>query len=104
MKNQWCDCIADSSRRLWNIIEQPTWHHSLHSECGIYKKKTDRSPLASVRVDHECAVPLVRVIALLGVLILATTIVTSLCHAVCRHACSRHYRLRLCDKKRDASK
>ena len=99
MKHQWYDCISDHGRRLWSAIEQPTLRHCLHYECGIYKKRSDRSPLACVHVDNEYNLPLVRALAILALLVFAATALSALLRALSPRSCTRHIRLRLGNKK-----
>ena len=99
MKHQWCDCMADHGRRLWNAIEQPTLRHSLHYECGLYRRKTDRAPLASMHMDNECNLPLVRALAILGLLMLAVATISALCRALSFRNRSRRVCLRLGNRK-----
>ena len=79
MKHPWFACVSQKGRELWETVERPTLRHSMHWHCGIYKNKNDHTPMSCMRLDHECACPLIRVVAVFAGLLLILMALSALC-------------------------
>lgn len=82
MQGRLCHSVQQKGRRAWQTLCRPTVRHSLHYHCGLYPEEHGRAPISSFRLDHDSSCPLLRVLALMGLLMLVVLSVSSLCHAI----------------------
>lgn len=76
--------ICQSASALWEAIKQPQMRHRLHYEWGLYKSKQEKTPLLSFRLHHECASPLVKILAVIGIIAAACAAIVALTSAIDR--------------------
>lgn len=58
--------LKQSAEQLLSVASRPELRHSMHYECGLYKSSTDRTPIASACIEHSCALPLLRMLAMIA--------------------------------------
>ena len=58
--------LKQNAEHLLSVVSRPELRHSVHYECGLYKNSTDRSPIASACIEHSCALPILRMIAMIA--------------------------------------
>ena len=58
--------LKQSAEQLLFAASRPELRHSMHYKCGLYKSSTDRSPNASACFEHSCALPILRLLAILA--------------------------------------
>ena len=87
--------IRKYAKRTLDAVKQPEVRHSLQYRCGLFRSPDERTPLACFRIQNECHVPLIRLIAILALLMLIGTLVM---RTVCRiKACCRRPSRHDCD-------
>lgn len=84
--------ICQTAACAWEAVRHPEMRHKLHYEWGLYKSKSEKSPLVAFRLHHECATPLIKILAVIGIMAAvcatacaAVSLVDRLCHhRICR--------------------
>ena len=72
--------LKQNAEQLLFAASRPELRHSVHYECGLYKSSTDRSPIASACIEHSCALPLLRMIAMIaGIALLMMSVRALIC-------------------------
>ena len=82
--------ICQTAACVWNAIKQPEMRHKLHYEWGLYKSKNEKNPLVAFRLHHECATPLIKILAVVGIMAavyMTVCAATSWLGRLCRPAC-----------------
>ncbi|MBR0443291.1 MAG: hypothetical protein IIX15_03035 [Clostridia bacterium] len=70
--------VKHCGEQLLLAMSRPEVRHSMHYECGLYKSPDDRVPMASVHVENDCALPLVRLLAMIAAIAVGAMTVRSL--------------------------
>jgi hypothetical protein len=72
--------VKHCAEQLCSAVSRPEVRHSMHYECGLYKSSDARVPMASAQMDHDCALPLIRLLAIIaGIMLAAMAIRSMLC-------------------------
>ena len=69
--------ICRTATSLWEAVKAPEMRHRLHYEWGLYKSKNEKSPLVSFRLHNECASPLIKVLAVIGLMVAVCAAIAS---------------------------
>ena len=91
MKNTICQRAAS----LWEAAQHPEMRHRLHYDWGIYKNQEDKHALLSCRLHHECAIPLIKLVAIMGMLIAACAMVSAIASKIERLCHSKRPRCKI---------
>ncbi len=75
MKNTICRPVC----ALWEAAKAPEVRHEIHYECGLYKKKTDHTPIASMHLGNDFSISLIKLLAVIVGIITAMAMLRSLC-------------------------
>ena len=89
MKDSLSSRIRQKGCEAYSALCRPTVRHSLHCHCGIYRSPDEHTPLSAMRLDLKGACPLIRVLAILGIVALASVVVCRVCRAIscrCKHS------------------
>ena len=82
MKNTICQYTAS----LREAVKSPEMRHRLHYDWGIYKNREDKHALLSCRLHHECALPLIKLVAIAAMLIAACATLCAIASKI-EHLC-----------------
>lgn len=75
--------VKQYGARIANAIQRPEIRHSMHYDCGLYKSPESHAPIASVRINNDCSLPLVKLLAVAAAVALAVMAVKSVLDAMC---------------------
>ncbi|MBR5615523.1 MAG: hypothetical protein IKW66_01765 [Clostridia bacterium] len=88
--------MKESLCELWQAITKPEIRHKTDHECGLYASENASTPLAALKFKHDCAMPLYKIFAIIGMTIIFFSAVWSIadtlkCLVPCRkgrfHTC-----------------
>ncbi len=82
MKRKWSRCMCREGRKIRDAVRAPVIRHSIHCRCGLFKRAHGHDPLWAMKFDHDCTVPLIRVIAIVGAIMLTVGAVSSMLSAL----------------------
>ena len=85
MKKKWCDSLCAEGKHWIKEMRQPVVRRSVHYHCGIYPREGSRDPMASINIDNDCTVELIKVLAIAGTVALTAAAVSAV-------ACAFHHR------------
>ena len=82
--------VQHCTDRLLAAACRPEVRHSMHYECGLYKSSDARTPVVCARMEHDCTLPLIRLIAIAASIMLAAMALRSLLSFCHRGKCKKH--------------
>lgn len=78
--------ICQSATSLWEAVKSQEMRHHLHCDWGLFKSREDKHPLLSFRLHHECVLPLIKVMAVIGIMIATCTSICAITTKI-KHLC-----------------
>lgn len=78
------ETICQTATSLWNAVKAPEMRHRLHYEWGLYKNEQEKQALLSFRLHHECSSPLIKILAVMGMMVAAVAAMCTLSSAIHR--------------------
>lgn len=93
------DALCSGMASCWQAMCKPEIRHKTDHECGLYASENASTPLAALKFKHDCAMPLYKIFAVIGVTIVFFSAVWTLadtlkCLVPCRrkhtHSCDCH--------------